>query len=91
MVKRESVPPMRPRDVVINGGAEAASAPLTAEHIKTSYYLRPDQMDLLDARRAELRRAGVRSVNASMLMRTALDLAARHVDEWTELVEEAAG
>lgn len=60
------------------------------EHIKTSYYLRPEQMELLDTARAALRRAGVRTANASMLMRAALELAAQHPEEWTELAKREA-
>lgn len=60
------------------------------ENIKTSYYLRPDQMDVLDQRQVKLRRDGLRTANASLLMRAALDLALRHPDEWEQLVRESA-
>jgi hypothetical protein len=61
------------------------------EYVKTSAYLRPDQMELLDGRRAGHRAAGRRTVSASDLVRTALDLAAKHQEEWDALVAQAAG
>jgi hypothetical protein len=93
--KRDAVPPMptperqRPRDVLLTP-TEPASAPPAPEYVKTSTYLRPDQIALLDELRSAHRRAGRRSVSASDLFRTAIDLAERHRDEWGQLVEEAA-
>lgn len=83
-MKRDSVPPMRPRDVLL----QPASAPPAPAYVKTSAYVRPDQMTLLDDLRAKHRSEGRRTVSASDLIRTALDLAARHSGEWGELVEE---
>jgi hypothetical protein len=53
-----------------------------SDAIKTSIYLRPDQMDLLDDRRAQYRSAGERWVSASDLVRAALDVADAHPGEW---------
>lgn len=92
MPKREEVPtmpPRRPRDVLFTP-AEPASAPSAPPSIKTSAYLRPEQLTMLDGRRAGHRAAGRRTVSASDLIRAALDLAARHEEEWDELVEENA-
>lgn len=91
MSKRPEVPPMRvggtrPRDVLL----EPASAPSAPAHIKTSVYLRPDQIALLDARRAAHRAAGRRTVSASDLMRAAIDLALSYDDEWDAVVAEEA-
>jgi hypothetical protein len=58
--------------------------------IKTSAYLRPDQFELLDTLRSKHRAAGRRTVNASDLMRAAVDLAQAHPEEWQQLVEEQA-
>lgn len=90
MPRRDPVPPMRPRDVMFSGATEAPSAPPAPDYQKTSVYLRPDQIAMLDARRAAHRAAGQRTTSASDLMRTALDLAEKHRDEWNELVVEAA-
>jgi hypothetical protein len=56
--------------------------PRVSDAIKTSFYLRPDQVDLLDDRKAEYPRAGARWVSASDLVRAALDVAGRHHAEW---------
>lgn len=54
-------------------------------------YVRPDQVDVLDQLRAAHRKAGRRTVTASVLVRTALDLAKQHPDEWDEYVAGAVG
>lgn len=58
--------------------------------IKSSAYLRPDQVDRLDQLRAKHRAAGRRTVSQSDLIRAALDLAHSHADEWDAMVEEQA-
>lgn len=92
MPKREPVPGIsaRPRDVMFSGTEAPVSAPLPPSYVKTSAYIRPEQVTMLDERRAGHRQAGRRTVSASDLIRTALDLAAQHADEWDELVARAA-
>ena len=90
MAKREPVPPMRGRDILFSGGASPASAPSAPATVKTSTYLRPEQAQLLDERRAAHRAAGRRTVSAADLIRAALDVAALHEDEWSEIVADAA-
>ena len=53
-----------------------------SDAIKASFYLRPDQMNLLDDYRAQYRSAGERWVSASDVVRAALDLADEHLEEW---------
>lgn len=82
------VPPMRRArgtDVLIPP-QEPVSAPPAPEHQKTSVYLRPDQIEWLDALRAAYRKAGKRTTTASDLMRHALDLARQHEAELDVLV-----
>lgn len=88
MPRREGVPPMRrpAANPLFSNTAEPASAPQAPDYQKTSVYLRPDQMELLDTLRAAHRKAGHRTTSASDLMRAALDLAERHREEWDELV-----
>lgn len=91
MPKRDQVPPMRrPANPLFSNTTEPANAPPAPAYVKTSVYLRPDQIELLDSLRAAFRKAGHRTTSASDLMRTALDLAGRYEDEWAELVEAAA-
>lgn len=87
MPKRDTVPPMRPRDVLLSP-AEPVSEPLTPANVKTSAYLRPDQLTLLDEQRAAHRSAGRRWVTGSDLIRAALVVAAQHDAEWEQLVAE---
>jgi len=87
MPKRETVPPMRPRDQLLTP-AEPASAPPAPANVKTSAYLRPEQLTLLDEQRAAHRGAGRRWVTGSDLIRAALTLAEQHPEEWSELVAE---
>jgi hypothetical protein len=87
MAKRESVPPVRrPRDMMFTP-AEPAPAPT---YVKTSAYVRPEQLAKLDDRRASHRAAGRRTVSGSDLVRAALDLAERHGEEWDQLVADTA-
>jgi hypothetical protein len=53
-----------------------------SDAIKTSFYLRPEQMDMLDDRKGQYRSAGERWVSASDLVRAALDVADEHIEEW---------
>lgn len=85
MPKRDSVPPMRPRDVLLSP-AEPASAPLAPANVKTSAYLRPEQLTRLDELRAAHRASGRRWVTGSDLIRAALILAEQHGEEWEQLV-----
>lgn len=55
-------------------------------HTKTTTYLRPDQMDLLDDLRRTHRRSGLRTTSASDLLRAAVDVAEKHPDEWADAV-----
>lgn len=87
MAKRDTVPPMRPRDVLLSP-AEPASAPPAPANVKTSAYLRPDQLTLLDELRAAHRAAGRRWVTGSDLIRAALILAEQHAELWEQLVAE---
>ena len=90
MAKREPVPPMRGRDILFSGGASPASAPSAPAHVKTSAYLRPDQLQRLDELRAAHRAAGRRTVSASDLIRAAIELAGKHEAEWEQIVADAA-
>jgi hypothetical protein len=56
------------------------------ELIKTSTYLWADQMDQLEDLKGVHRRAGRRSVSAADLIRTALEVASSHPDEWERAV-----
>jgi len=85
MTKRETVPPMRPRDTLLTP-TQPASAPLPPSYVKTSAYVRPDQIELLDTLRASHRKAGRRTTSASDLIRAALDLAEHHQEEWDDLI-----
>lgn len=89
MPKRETVPPMRPRDVLLNGAPEPASAPLPVELVKTSVYLRPEQMEWLDKMRSAYRKAGKRTTTASDLIREAIDLAREHEAELDAAIMES--
>lgn len=93
MPRSNGVPPMRRpakgTDVLIPT-AEPVSEPETPAHVKTSYYLRPDQMELLDSMQAAFRKAGMRTVNASLVVRAALDVALEHEAEWDQAIERAA-
>lgn len=80
----------RDRDDNVRGIDALIRSTARDPHIKTSYYLRPDQMELLDQHQVKLRSAGLRTANASLLMRAALDLAQRHPDEWGELIRASA-
>lgn len=90
MAKRESVPPMRPRDLMFSSTTSPASDPSAPATVKTSTYLRPEQAELLDRLRSAHRAAGRRTVSAADLIRAALDVAERHGDEWEEVVADAA-
>jgi hypothetical protein len=91
MRKRDEVPPMptperqRPRDVLLTP-TEPASAPPAPEYIKTSTYLRPDQVEWLDTMRAAYRKAGKRGTSAADLFRAAIDLASHHEAELDALI-----
>lgn len=77
----------RPRDVLLTP-AEPVSEPSAPEYQKTSVYLRPDQIEWLDALRAAYRKAGKRTTSASDVMRHALDLARQREAELDVLVME---
>lgn len=67
-------------------GIDALIRPTTTqEYIRTTAYLRPDQMELLDTLRAKHRRAGHRTTSASDLLRAAVDLAERYPDQWAAI------
>jgi hypothetical protein len=90
VAKRNQVPPMRPRDVMFSSTPEPASAPPEPPNVKSSAYLRPDQLVFLDEQRAAHRAAGRRTVSASDLIRGALDLAKQYPVEWEQIVAEQA-
>lgn len=76
--KREPIPPV---DVLIpprlqtNGRGDE-------RNVATTVYLEPEQMEILDELRAELRKEGYRTMTAAALVRAAVKIAARDVDDW---------
>jgi hypothetical protein len=58
-------------------------------NIRAGYYLRPDQIHDLDSRQLRLRKDGLRA-GASLLVRAALDLAAKYPEEWEQLIRDSA-
>jgi hypothetical protein len=62
------------------------------DNVKTTTYLRPDQMELLDDVMRDLKGSGERWVKAANLIRAALDVARDNPEAWTrKVLDNGAG
>lgn len=93
MTKRTPIPPA---DILFSGQTttrprqplQPVAEPL--KHVKVTYYMPPGMVADLDELRVELQRLGVR-VDRGQLVRAAVKLAQKDVQEWSRLVAGGEG
>jgi hypothetical protein len=86
----------RPRmpglDELIPPRVQAIGSGESPDNVKTTTYLRPDQMELLDDVMRDLKGSGERWVKAANLIRAALDVARDNPEAWTrKVLDNGAG
>jgi hypothetical protein len=81
--RRDPVPGV---DLLFSGRQQAVGSNEAPDNVKTTTYLRPDQMTLLDDVMRDLKGQGDRWVKAANLIRAALDVARDDPEKWVEQV-----